>query len=420
MKPRLLIAGGVVLVIAAALALVIPNVLERAAHRWSEQEVSVLRSLWIESLPPLPPDPSNRVADDPRAARLGHALFFDKRLSANGQVACATCHQPERAFTDGLPRAVGIGQTERGAMTLIGAAYSPWFFHDGRADSMWAQALGPLESPVEHGGSRTRYARLIAEHYRQEYEEIFGPLPDLTGLPEDAGPLDGPAGEAWQAMTPEQQEAITRVYVNIGKAIAAYERKLLPGPARFDDYVRAVVENDMEGMRAAFTPDEAAGLRLFLSKARCLECHNGPLLTNNAFQNVATPPLEGLPPDPGRIDGVKLALGSPFNCLGPYSDAQESDCSELKFTRVDDEELIGAFRTPTLRNVAQTAPYMHAGQFKTLREVIEHYNNMPPSVIGHNHLGPLGLTERELAQLEAFLRTLDSPPAADPQWLAPP
>jgi cytochrome c peroxidase len=305
-------------------------------------------------------------------------------------------------------------------MPLIGAAYSPWFFVDGRADSLWSQALGPLENPLEHGGSRTRYAHLIGQHYRQPYEEIFGPLPDLSDLPGDAGPLDGAAGEAWQEMSADQQEAVTRVYVNMGKALAAYQRKLTPGPSRFDRYVQAAQANDLEGMRAAFEPDEAAGLRLFIGEAECIDCHNGPLLTNNSFSNVATPASDDQPPDSGRSEGAQRVLESPFNCLGPYSDAQESDCAELKYIIIGDSELVGAFRTPSLRNVSQTAPYMHAGQFPDLRSVIEHYNRMPQPLIGHHHLEPLEISERQVDQLEAFLRTLDSPPTVDPEWLGPP
>src|SRR5690606_15553813 len=107
-------------------------------------------SLSIKSLPPLPPDPSNRYGDDPRAAALGHQLFFDTRLSANGKVSCATCHDPGRDFQDGLPLAVGVGTNTRRTMPIAGTAYSPWMFWDGRKDSQWSQALGPLESPVEH------------------------------------------------------------------------------------------------------------------------------------------------------------------------------------------------------------------------------------------------------------------------------
>jgi cytochrome c peroxidase len=414
---RTLYALGILLILGGIVAFVSSQIDRWTTHRWSDQEQTALRSLSINNLPSFPTDPSNAYVDNLQAAQLGRALFFDPRFSENGRVSCATCHQPERAFTDGLGRAVGIGTASRSAMPLIGVAYNPWFTADGRADSLWAQALGPMENPVEHGGSRTQYAHLIAEHYREPYEAIFGPLPDLSTLPARAGPLEGEPGKAWEAMTTGDQDAVTRVYVNMAKAIAAYQSRLIPGPSRFDYYVFAMEENDLNSMRDLLNRDEAAGLRLFIGKARCIECHNGPMLTNNDFQNVGTPNMPGLEPDKGRLVGIELALDSPFNCLGPYSDAGPEDCQELRFARSGNDELEGAFRTPSLRNVGLTAPYMHAGQYTTLHAVIDHYNNPPRSDVGHNHLTPLELNEREMAHLEAFLRTLDSPAAVEPEWL---
>lgn len=183
------------------------------SRRWSPNERAMLRSLTLSSLAPLAPDPSNRVADNPRAATLGHALFFDTRLSGNGKVSCATCHVPTADFQDGTPLARGVGMTTRRTMPIAGSAHSPWQFWDGRADSQWAQALGPLENPAEHGSSRMQLAHVIAAHYRGEYESVFGRLPDLS------------------AAAPRQ---IAHVYANIGKAIAAYERRIEPGQSRFD------------------------------------------------------------------------------------------------------------------------------------------------------------------------------------------
>src|SRR5688572_10119974 len=183
---------------------------------WSEEEIAVLRGLWLGSLEPLPPDASNQYADDSRAATLGQNLFFDTRFSSDGKVSCATCHKPELGFQDGKPLAQGVGVTNRRTMTIIGTAYSPWLFWDGRKDSLWAQALGPMESPVEHGGDRTFYAHLIAEFYAEEYMALFGPLPDLSDLPRNAGPVaDSEAAASWEAMSPGEKEAVTRIYVNI-------------------------------------------------------------------------------------------------------------------------------------------------------------------------------------------------------------
>jgi len=391
---------------------------------WDEAEVATLRSLRIGSLPPLSPDPSNAYADEPEAATFGQALFFDTRFSSNRKVACSTCHIPGRFFTDALPLAQGVGTTTRRTMTIVGTAYSPWLFWDGRKDSQWAQALAPMESPVEHAGTRTQYAHVIDEQYRAQYQSIFGDLPDFsnrTQFPDAAGPVDDPsAHQAWEAMTAADRDAVTRVYVNMGKAIAAYERRIVPGPSRFDRYVEALINDDQEALQTALTRDEVAGLRLFIGRAECIKCHNGPLFTNNDFHNTGVPAAAGLAADDGRASGVVKALNDEFNCLSQWSDAGKNDCADLRFVVSSGDQLEGAFKPPTLRNAAEVAPYMHAGQYATLTEVLRHYNNPPPAPLGHTELKPLGLTESELAQLEAFLRALSSPLIVPPGLLRSP
>src|ERR1700752_773928 len=290
---------------------------------WSDEELSELRSLWIGSLQPLPVDPSNKYADDPRAARFGQKFFFDTRFSSNGEVACATCHQPDKLFQDGTPLAHGVGTTDRRTMTIIGTAYSPWLFWDGRKDSQWAQALGPMESPVEHGSNRTYYAHIIDQYYRAEYERIFGTMPEVRHLPVLTGSVQSPeVTAAWEAMSAEDREIVTRIYVNMGKSIAAYERYLIPGESRFDQYVKAVLINDIQTAKTILTSDEIAGLRLFIGEANCTNCHNGPLFTNNDFHNTGVPAAEGLPEDKGRAGGAQKVLADEFNCLSIYSDAE--------------------------------------------------------------------------------------------------
>ena len=156
-------------------------------------------------------------------------------------MSCGTCHDAARDFQDGTPLGKGVGTTTRRTMPIAATAHSPFLFWDGRKDSQWAQALGPLESPVEHGGTRAQYAHVIATHYRTEYERTFGPLPDLSGVPRVAGPVEDPAARAaWTRLPDTQREAVTGIYVNIGKAIAAYERRIQYGPSRFDRYVEAI------------------------------------------------------------------------------------------------------------------------------------------------------------------------------------
>jgi cytochrome c peroxidase len=388
---------------------------------WTKDEIATLQSLWIVSLEKLPPDPSNAYGDNLAAAAMGQRLFFDTRFSVNGKVACATCHLPNQLFQDGKPLATGIGTTTRRTMTIVGTAYSPWFFWDGRKDSQWAQALGPMENSVEHGGNRTQYAHLIDLYYRTEYEALFGPLPDLSGLPPNAGPVEDPqVRAAWDTMAPQEQQSVTRIYANIGKSIAAYERRLLPGPARFDRYVEAILHKDYRTAQAILTTQELAGLRLFIGKANCTQCHNGPLFTDNHFHNTSVPAVAGLPEDLGRTIGAKQVQADEFNCLSPYSDAAADECSELRFMIADGEQLVRQFKPPSLRNVAERAPFMHAGQFATLEEVLAHYNAAPRAPAGHSELNALRLAPGEIEALIAFLHTLSGPLNVSPEWLAPP
>jgi cytochrome c peroxidase len=233
--------------------------------------------------------------------------------------------------------------------------------------------------------------------------------------------VDDPAARAaWDAMTPADQDAVTQVFVNMGKAIATYERLLLPAPSRFDQYVEALLNKDWRTMNATLSEDEVAGLRLFIGQAQCINCHNGPLFTNNDFHNTGVPTGQGLPLDRGRATGVQALLNDEFNCLGQWSDAGESDCAELRFLVSEGEQLEGAFKPSTLRNIAETAPYMHAGQFATLDEVLMHYNHAPISPTGHTELERLHINRFERDQIIAFLRTLSGGVNADPKWLQAP
>jgi cytochrome c peroxidase len=394
---------------AAVLLLLVTMATVTASGRdgWTSAQLEELRSLTLAELETLPPDPSNRVADDPRAADLGRRLFFDTRLSSNGGVACSTCHQPDRGFQDGIALAKGIGTTARRTMPIAGAARSPFLFWDGRKDSLWAQALGPLESAVEHGGTRAQYAHLVADAYRREYEQIFGALPDLSRVPRFAGPVTDPEGAAaWSALSSAQRDQVTGVFVNIGKAIAAYERRIELGASRFDKYMAALTSGQRD--QSILTDDEVAGLRLFIGKGNCTQCHNGPLFTNHEFHNTGVPPRPELATDHGRLTGAAAVLNDEFNCRSQWSDAREP-CSELAFMVTGEHTLDRGYKVPSLRNVAERAPYMDAGQFATLADVLDHYNRAPAAATGHNELRPLRLKAVELRQLEAFLRTLSGP-----------
>lgn len=424
---------------AACLALVLPlfaaalrTVDEDAAPKFSEREIRQI--LTHSPLPPPPPDPTNRYADDPAAARLGQALFFDVRISSDGRHACASCHIPARSFADATRLSDGAGGAGvRHTPSLWNAAYNRWFFWDGRADSLWAQAVQPIENPLEQDFSRVDLARLFAtdRELREAYERIFGPLPDVSderrfppGARPGSGRGDDERASAWRGMAEQDREAVTAVLVNAAKALAAYQRRLVSRNAPFDRFVEGLREGDDEKL-AALSPAARRGLRLFLGRGNCRSCHNGPNFTDGEFHNTAVPPLDGpVPRDAARYEGAALVLRDPFNALGPYSDDRTGTAARMLEFLANPPENWGLFKTPTLRNVALTAPYMHQGQFETLEQVIEFYATREGAVsMGHHRqetvLQPFELSPRDRDDLIAFLHSLTDT-EIDPALLRPP
>jgi cytochrome c peroxidase len=376
---------------------------------WSDGELRLLSTLRLSQLAPPAPDPSNAVEAEPGAVQLGKQVFADARFSRNGAVSCASCHQPDRQFQDGRPLGQGVGTGRRRTMPLAAAGHAPFTFWDGRKDSLWSQALGPLEDQLEHGGTRLAYAHLLRAHYRVQYEALFGPLPDLSRLPQEGGPLGTPEQRAaWAALSEDDRRAVSRVFANLGKAIAAYEKTLHYGESRLDRYIDGVLRADPAAPQL-LNGQEKNGLRLFIGKAQCVTCHNGPLFSDQQFHNTGVAPRTPGKPDFGRGAALAQLLKDEFNCLGPYSDARPGQCEELRFLSADDHALDGAFKVPGLRNAASRAPYMHAGQIGSLREVVAHYNRAPAAAAGHSELKPLRLSDGEARDLAAFLETLDSP-----------
>lgn len=345
-----------------------------------------------------PPDPSNAFADDPAAAKLGEDLFHDPALAGNNEVSCASCHAGSKGFADGRKTAKGVAVGTINTPTAL-ASLQRWFFWDGRADSLWSQALGPLENPSETGGSRLHVAHRIGKAHRTSYEALFGPLPPL----EDAArfPAEGKPGDpSFDGMTPEDQEAVTRVFVRVGKAIAAYERTLRPPPTRLSAYAAGDVE--------ALTPLERDGLQAFLHSG-CVNCHHGPALSDGAFHNIWMPSSGG-PGDRGRIDGIPALLGSPFRKDGPHSDDPSAGAGLAGLAAAP--ELLGQVKTPTLRNVASTGPWGHGGTFATLEDAVAHYGQAivsgkkPPGVVGERDPALGGFLGGHNKELVAFLKVL--------------
>jgi cytochrome c peroxidase len=376
---------------------------------WSAGEVAVLSTMRLAALPPAPSDPSNAYESSPAAAQLGQRIFFDERFSGNGAVSCASCHHPDKHSPDGRATGQGMGTGARRTMPIAGAGHSPFLFWDGRKDSLWSQALGPLEDPAEHGGNRLAYARVIRAHYRAEYEAVFGALPELAHLPQEASPLGSAAQRAaWNGMSEDERRAVSRVFANMGKAFAAYEKALPLRESRLDGYLDAVARRD-PAANSMLSDSEKNGLRIFIGKGQCVTCHNGPLLTDQHFHNTGIAPRLPGRPDIGRRAGIAKVRKDEFNCLGQFSDARPGQCEELEFLADDDHTTDGAFKTPSLRNVPARAPYMDAGQIATLDDVIRHYARAPAAAIGHSELKPVPLSDQEVHDLATFLGTLSSP-----------
>lgn len=298
--------------------------------------LSAQRPLGLDAYMPVPEDnplTASKIA-------LGRRLFFDARLSADGRVSCASCHDPARAFGDGRQMSAGVqGRLgTRNAPALINRGYGAAFFWDGRASTLEEQVLGPIENPVELGASvETVVAALAADRsYASPFEQAFG--------------------------RPVCREDLAR-------ALASYVRSILAGDAPVDRF--------LAGDRRALTPTAQAGLRVFRGKANCSACHVGPTFTDEGFHNTGVGWMTGALSDEGRAAVT----------------GREQDR--------------GAFKTPTLRHAADTAPYMHDGSVRTLDAVIDFYDRGGvPNRALDPEIRPLGLTPAEKAALLAFLRAL--------------
>ena len=427
---------------------------------FTPEEWAALQALAPDPLPSPPPDPTNAFGDDPLAAAFGQRLFFTPVFAGRlldgdqngygtslgekgdtGKVACASCHVAEDAFTDtrspSKQISLGAGWGKRRAPSLLDVGHTTLLMWDGRHDAMYNQVFGPFESAAEMNSSRLFVAQQVFALFREEYEAIFGAMPplddtarfpalsaELTGCT----PLDGQAplicdgevhgspgdGAEFDSMTPEDQDAVTRVVVNVGKAIGAYERLLSCGAGSFDAW--------MHGDESATTNSEKRGAKLFVGKADCVRCHSGPFMSDQQFHNVGLVPTLVAASfidtnDMGAIEGLAGAQDDPLNTHGAFSDGDDD-----RLPATLDASLEGTFRTPMLRCVAMRPSFFHTGQALGLPPVIDFFDrggDPEGGYPGTKEIAPLGLTSQEKQDLVAFLRTLDGPgPAAE--LLAPP
>jgi cytochrome c peroxidase len=341
-------------------------------------------------LPPLPIPAHN--PQTPEKIALGKKLFEDKRFSSTGEVSCATCHDSQKAFTDSpLQVSEGIESLKgtRNAPTVVNAAYFAAQFWDGRSPSLEDQALHPFVNPVEMGLEDhepiLKVIRSDAEYLRS-FKEVFGKsAPEIT--------MD-----------------------EVTQAIAAFERTQISGGSPFDRYY-------FRGDPTALTPAQKRGLDLFVNEGRCVSCHiieqTQALFTDNRFHNIGVG-INDIQDDVPDLAGEFLEAEYTKSEVDEVvlSDKRTSELGRLAVTRDLDD--IGSFKTPTLRNIAVTAPYMHDGSLKTLNEVLVHYNNGGITEEGDRvndflsgGIRPLNLTDEQLSDLEAFMEALTSPEFAD-------
>ena len=349
-----------------------------SSQSFSENEWKVIRSL---SPAVVQTDTTNAFEANKEAAILGQHLFFEKRLSSNSEVSCATCHIPEKYFTDGLSVSQGIKPLERNTPTVLNSAHQRWFFWDGRTDALWGQPIQTIEHPSEMNISRIDALELIQkdELLSTQWTSVFG------------------------SMDPQAVDANA---VKMAKAIAAYITQLVATDSPFDLFVGG--DND------AISESAKRGLRFFISGGGCLRCHFGPWFTDGSFHSVGIPPLNGGPlTDSGRYGAIDSLKQTEFGAGSKFSDDKDSVRASITKHIAKRKDDWGAFRTPSLRNVAQTQPYMHAGQLATLDDVIEHYSTLENFVSADHHretiLAPLNMTSRQKTDLKNFLKTLTAP-----------
>jgi cytochrome c peroxidase len=333
--------------------------------------------------PAFVPDPSNRASGIPEAIELGERLFFDRRLSVDGQHACSRCHVPELNWTDGLPRARGLETVDRNTPSLVNVRLQHWFGWDGANDSLWAQSIRPMLDPRELGMSAKTIATVVRgdADLACRYRKVFGEVP-------------------------ASDEA---VLVGVAKALAAFQETRVSGRTPFDEFRDALVKGDAAGV-AAYPEDAKRGLAIFIGKGRCNLCHLGPAFTNGEFHDTGIPFFLGRGRvDEGRYAGIRKLRASPYNLLGAWNDdPKRSTATGTIHVRLEHRNF-GEFRTPSLRNLAVTAPYMHNGSLATLRDVVDHYSTVSPDRLhadGEAILRALHFDERESRDLVAFLGTL--------------
>ena len=360
-------------------------------------------------------DETNRWDGNEAAIALGEKLFYESDISPQ-RISCASCHDPQQGFADGQIVSAGVEDTPRHSPGLWNTADQRWFFWDGKCDTLWCQAISPLESQIEMNSSRTELAFFLTERpaWKNDYETIFGSLPDVSTWPRIAKPSgDSQSSEmiAWEEMPLRQQREATQVLVNVAKSIAAFEGTLRPRSAPIDQFVATFLENEEQALQQ-LTPSEEEGLRLFVGAGDCHLCHSGSLFSDLEFHNIGLGPREWLSEiDYGRYEGISMLRSNPFNATSEWSDAPNGERARRIDRLSQTTEQLGQFKTPSLRELSSSAPYMHGGHFATLEDVVRYYSELPETPLhGHREdfVTPKNWTDEQIESMAAFLLFLSS------------
>ena len=315
----------------------------------------------------IPAARGNAFADNEAAAALGMKVFYDNRFSQSGSgVACVSCHDPEHAFTERKATSHTIQEVARNAPDLINAAwYTRSHFWDGKVDNLWSAPLFTFEQEAEMGSGRLLVVHTLASIYKIRYEKIFGPLPDFSDT--KRFPATGKPGKPeFDRMSKQDKDLVNQVYVNVGKSLEAYIRKLAAGRSPFDDF--------LNGSAKSLNADAQRGMVAF-TRHGCDNCHSGPTFTDQGFHDLGYPGKPGQPKDPARAGGIALAGKWQFSSASKFADPERTDPTVKSAAAAGEPR---GFRTPSLRNVDLTAPYGHNGVFTTLDQVIDAHARVLP------------------------------------------
>ncbi len=335
--------------------------------------------------PALKSDPSNRFSGNKKAIEFGRRLFFDQRLSAGADISCATCHNPKAGWADNLARGKGINVLDRNTQSIVNARFNRWFGWGGDSDNLWAQSIRPIINGNEMGATADHVAKLIAgdENLNRLY----------MGLSESSA----------------KEDPSDILIVNVGKILAAFQETIVSQKTAFDEFRDALEVKDMQ-KASAYPVAAQRGAAIFVGKGKCSLCHSGSLFTSGEFHNIGVSYfVEKGRVDPGRYLGISKLKSNRWTLASKYSDDPEKGGAWASRQVVSLHRNFGEFRIPSLRNLVRTAPYMHNGSLGTLEDVVRHYSEINLERLhadGEQILKPLNLSQREISDLVAFLKTL--------------